>query len=1059
MSARPSITEGQTHWLISLGLWFVLQVGASGPLQLQIGGFFPVSHKVPQGEIGRGVIPAVTLALNHINTSPDILPEYQLTLQWNDTKCDPAVGMKSFFDMLSDEPRKIVLFGDACTSVTDPIAKAAQFFQIVQLTYGDTHPMYTVENYPNFFQVVPSENAFNSAQVALLQHFNWSRVGTLYQSTPRYALPHSKLLSDLETAKIKIAAQQGFVDELESAISKLKEKDVRIILGKFEEQWAIKVFCEAYKVGLYGKKYQWIIVGVYDYDWWKKHLDIVTCNQSQLGEAMEGYLATDILSLSSTEDITVSGLTSAEYETQYKQRYDGSNNRFHGYAYDGIWMIALAIQMVKRKLIAIDSSRTLEMFEYRDPMWGALFREAFNQTSFRGVTGPVSFIRNERRGFILLKQYQNGTEVKVGEYDTLTHRLKLCKETRITWHGTDHPPVDRTLVVIQPSRVRFTIYVVIVIFAILGIMMASVFLVINIQFRNQRYIKMSSPYMNNIIIIGCMLTYTSVILLGLDSGLTSEESFPYICTARAWVLMNGFTLAFGSMFSKTWRVHAIFTNIKMNKKVIQDYKLFMVVGVLVIVDIAILTTWQVIDPFYRETSLGTKMPSAQNEDSVVIPELEFCKSHKMTIFLGSIYAYKGLLMAFGCFLAWETRHVSIPALNDSKYIGMSVYNVVILCATGAAVSFVLREHQDAAFIIISIFIIFCSTTTLCLVFVPKLVELKKNPSIGERRMRATLKPVKKSRRDSEEFELHSRIRRLQDENYRYRQKLEERNMELQDLMASLKDMDEPVIIISHGVTSPIPEASSDGNCEDIQVIVPNFHQDREITVITSSSSSEEEPEEKQPLRKLSSVSFKVALVTTGMEESPISSRKGSSPESELPLSEVLDTETSASSLVQSRPLSFMEQISQIIRHIDSESSNESNELHKQVSVQVSKVTVESAEPSYSRTNHHKKDMSDTDICENGQFSDESDTSRQLRESIRRRAKSLGTFRSGSATPRGVVGVSVIPDRQADSHRLSPFYPSFSRPMTNETEQRKLNRDVTSLYSSFPSIKCDIVEYL
>ena len=37
--------------------------------------------------------------------------------------------------------------------------------------------------------------------------------------------------------------------------------------------------------------------------------------------------------------------------------------------------------------------------------------------------------------------------------------------------------------------------------------------------------------------------------------------------ARAWVLMSGFTLAFGSMFSKTWRVHAIFTNIKLNKKV------------------------------------------------------------------------------------------------------------------------------------------------------------------------------------------------------------------------------------------------------------------------------------------------------------------------------------------------------------------------------------------------------------------------------------------------------------------------------------------------------------
>lgn len=78
---------------------------------------------------------------------------------------------------------------------------------------------------------------------------------------------------------------------------------------------------------------------------------------------------------------------------------------------------------------------------------------------------------------------------------------------------------------------------------------------------------MSSPYLNNLIIIGCILTYTSVIFLGLDSSLTSVQTFPYICAARAWLLMAGFSLAFGAMFSKTWRVHSIFTDVKLNKKV------------------------------------------------------------------------------------------------------------------------------------------------------------------------------------------------------------------------------------------------------------------------------------------------------------------------------------------------------------------------------------------------------------------------------------------------------------------------------------------------------------
>ena len=37
--------------------------------------------------------------------------------------------------------------------------------------------------------------------------------------------------------------------------------------------------------------------------------------------------------------------------------------------------------------------------------------------------------------------------------------------------------------------------------------------------------------------------------------------------ARAWIMSVGFTLAFGAMFAKTWRVHAIFKSITPKKKV------------------------------------------------------------------------------------------------------------------------------------------------------------------------------------------------------------------------------------------------------------------------------------------------------------------------------------------------------------------------------------------------------------------------------------------------------------------------------------------------------------
>ncbi|CAK5089460.1 unnamed protein product [Meloidogyne enterolobii] len=112
---------------------------------------------------------------------------------------------------------------------------------------------------------------------------------------------------------------------------------------------------------------------------------------------------------------------------------------------------------------------------------------------------------------------------------------------------------------------------------------------------------------------------------------------------------------------------------------------------------------------------------------LIIPELEHCESSHSVVFQLVFAITKGLLMLFGCFLAWETRAVNVPALNDSKYIGIAVYAIVVMCAVGLALALILQDHLNEAFGLISIFIIFGTTLTLCLVFVPKIVELWKTP--------------------------------------------------------------------------------------------------------------------------------------------------------------------------------------------------------------------------------------------------------------------------------------------------------------------------------------------
>jgi hypothetical protein len=78
--------------------------------------------------------------------------------------------------------------------------------------------------------------------------------------------------------------------------------------------------------------------------------------------------------------------TADEYRLEYDSRRGSEYSRFHGYTYDGIWAVALAIQHVARHIRRVQENQTVADFRYRDPMWEKLFLEALRNTSFEGVT-------------------------------------------------------------------------------------------------------------------------------------------------------------------------------------------------------------------------------------------------------------------------------------------------------------------------------------------------------------------------------------------------------------------------------------------------------------------------------------------------------------------------------------------------------------------------------------------------------------------------------------------------------------------------------------------------
>ncbi|KAJ8290755.1 hypothetical protein GJAV_G00017100 [Gymnothorax javanicus] len=128
---------------------------------------------------------------------------------------------------------------------------------------------------------------------------------------------------------------------------------------------------------------------------------------------------------------------------------------------------------------------------------------------------------------------------------------------------------------------------------------------------------------------------------------------------------------------------------------------------------------------------------------------------------------------------------------------MSVYNVGIMCIIGAAVSFLTRDQPNVQFCIVALVIIFCSTITLCLVFVPKLITMRTNPDAAtqNRRFQFTQNQKKEDSKTSTSVASvnqasTSRLDSLQANNHQLRMRITELDKELEEVTMQLQDTPE-----------------------------------------------------------------------------------------------------------------------------------------------------------------------------------------------------------------------------------------------------------------------------
>nr|QVK45717.1 G protein-coupled receptor [Proales similis] len=742
---------GSANLVLMLCTWLALTEQLDGA-SFSIGNLLSQSDSSARKDLAPSVWSAVNFASQQLSRLYKDQYDCDISLTQAETHCDVSYGTRSFFELAKDTRRTLMVFGGSCDTTIKPIAESVKFFNLTLLSYTETDPQFAdTKKYHGFYRLVPSEAQHNDLRVFLVRQFNWTRIGTVYLSQAKYTLAHNLLLRKLDKI-VNVTVTRSILSDrshsqYDTILNDFSNQDVKIVIALLDLKSTIELFCHVFHHGMYGKSYQWIIAGHYESDMLDSSRLPANCSRQQLLKALNGTLRTRVVEYShELEDAenVYSVKRGSEQDASFKRivraymnrfvygrdepvKSDG-NEYFHGYAFDILLTSFKAIgSLIERDQFSCKRPQ----FE-RNIDWFSKLNDALNSISFEGVTGRVSFKNGERVGEIMLEQLLSADGSTINSVVVYVHEQssnKFHAKQNIAWHGKK-PPNDHTIKIEILYQVPTQIFAVMSILATGGILLALLFLIFNIKFRAHKFIKMSSPYLNNLIIVGCLLSYTSIYFIADLNSFLPDRLLPYLCVVRIWLLTIGFTLAFGAMFSKTYRVHAILTNSTLTKKVIKDYKLFGIVVFLLVIDLLILLTWQIFDPL----QLARKQYERQilDEKLIVVDNL-VCESNYFNIWIGTLFSYKSLLILFGCFFAYETRHVSIPALNDSKYIGISVYNVLVMCSSGAAISFIVHD-KSAAYLLTTIFIFSCTSITLCLVFFPKVLEVKRDPQ-GKRKQK------------------------------------------------------------------------------------------------------------------------------------------------------------------------------------------------------------------------------------------------------------------------------------------------------------------------------------
>eukprot|EP00753_Platysulcus_tardus_P015624 PLAT5145.1.p1 GENE.PLAT5145.1~~PLAT5145.1.p1 ORF type:complete len:1038 (+),score=560.56 PLAT5145.1:105-3218(+) len=618
----------------------------------------------------------------------------------SDTEASNSVSLVAALAQVQDAGA-VGFLGAAGSSRSKVVQLVADAYNVPQISYSSTAAELSDKSlYPTFFRTCPSDGLQGRLLANMANEFEWDRVAVLYVDNT-YGRGIREVFASYVPSNMRVTLRRlppgGSDEAIMAVLNEVKETlpRLRAFVAATSGDAAVQLMKLAQSAGLTGEGYGWLVAdGI-------MQGSVV----ERVGEAMRGVVGV-APSVGSADNPVYSAFLNMWRQQQVNDTlfeplkkngnttlkpddFVNAPNIYSLYSYDATLAMGYAIRSLQARNASVNGTSLIS--ELKRVRFDALV----GRIQFDAAGDPLA-------AYDILSVPGDDKPLRLSTIGSWRSSDADLSFDAPVWAGGSTKPPDAFVPLPEQQLPSYLSPLFWAVAVALSVVSLAVLAFIRTH-RHGAVIRLSRPIFCYAIICACL----AVLLLSPTIALRPTAG---LCALRMWGTQLAFTVVFGCLLSKTYRIHRLFNNPRLRRRRITDRDVWLMVATLLIPDLAMLTAWSaggIQTNFIEVAQLGVRTYEC------TIPNW---------LYIG-VGTYKALILTVGVILCTLVRKVS-SRMQEGRWIAMCTYILALMgCVLLPLMADGVVVNPTSRVLFLFIVVIVGTTSVLLFIFAPKISEI------------------------------------------------------------------------------------------------------------------------------------------------------------------------------------------------------------------------------------------------------------------------------------------------------------------------------------------------